>query len=365
MSIQIPATPQALQEALELSSELVADIELSRVAPVVAALKASRLARLLNDFDHQQLFRYEAGGYPSNPDGMPPDTWRLAVLAGRTYQTKDEKTGEVKTFAYTESVDRLGEQIHTGQLALGAAADRNISVASANPSQFVFTPPGNWVERGGIQRRIAEATEQLASRRAFIYDYALRRHYELKFSGIAEDAFSHIRHVVDSRLGELVPTALQQFTAVHDNLRSENPEDWANAVHSCRRILQAVADAVFPPSSDVRVKEEPGGKKEIKLGAENYINRLVCYAEDRSASRRFSDVVGSHLRFLGDRLDAIFRAAQKGSHAAVTRDEAHRYVVYTYMIVGDILSLQSAPEPPPASTQMQRQGPAQASEPRR
>jgi hypothetical protein len=64
-------------------------------------------------------------------------------------------------------------------------------------------------------------------------------------------------------------------------------------------------------------------------------------------------------------LDAVFRAAQKGSHASVTQDEAHRYVVYTYMIVGDILSLHSAEESGPANKQMQRTRPAQVTEPRR
>ena len=162
----------------------------------------------------------------------------------------------------------------------------------------------------------------------------------MKFSGIAEDVFSHIRNAVDERIGELVPSAIQQFAAVHDNLQSENAEDWANAVHSCRRILQAVADAVIPAQSESRVKETAKGKVEIKLGEENYINRLVCYAEDQSASQRFSDLVGSHIGFLGDRLDAVFRASQKGSHGVVSRDEAHRFVVYTYMTVGDILSLQ-------------------------
>jgi hypothetical protein len=203
-------------------------------------------------------------------------------------------------------------------------------------------PAGNWRERNRLQGEIVTATERLASRRTYIYNYALRRHYELKFSGVAEDVFSHIRNAVDSRIGDLVPTALQQFAAVHDNLHSENAEDWANAVHSCRRILQAVADAVFPPSSEPRVKNTTNGPVPIKLGKENYVNRLMCYAEDRSQSKRFSDLVGSNLGFLGDRLDAVFRAAQKGSHGVVMRDEAHRFVVYTYLIVGDILSLWSS-----------------------
>jgi hypothetical protein len=363
MNDQIPPTPKALQEALELSADLLADIELSRVVPMVAALKASRLARLLNDFDHQQLFRYEAGGYPSSSDGIPPEVWRLAELAGRTYEEKDPKSGKIKTVAYTESVDHLGERIDTEKLALSAAADRDISVTSANPHQFVMTPAGNSMERRIILNEIAAATKRLASRRTYIYDYALRRHYELKFSGIAEDVFSHIRNAVDGRIGELVPAALQQFAAVHDNLQSANPEDWANAVHSCRRIMQAVADAVFPPSSESRVKEMAKGRTEIKLGKENYVNRLVCYAEARSASQRFSDLVGSHLGFLGDRLDAVFSASQKGSHAVVTRDEAHRYVVYTYMIVGDILSLQPAEKVGPANGQSQRSESANSTTP--
>jgi hypothetical protein len=92
------------------------------------------------------------------------------------------------------------------------------------------------------------------------------------------------------------------------------------------------------------------GRVEIKLGQDNYINRLVCYAEDNSTSERFSDLVGSHLGFLGDRLDAVFRASQKGSHGAVGRDEANRFVVYTYMIVGDILSLKASEKVDPANT---------------
>jgi hypothetical protein len=353
MSDRIPPTPKVLQEALELSADLLADIELSRVVPLVAALKASRLARLMNDFDHQQLFRYEAGGYPNTADGVPPDVWRLAELAGRTYEQKDKKSGEIKTFAYTESIDQLGQRIDAAKLALGAATDRDISVASANPHQFVTTPAGNSVERRVRLQEIAADTERLASRHTYIYDYALRCHYELKFSGIAEDVFSHIRSAVDASIGQLVPAALQQFAAVHDNLQSENPEDWANAVHSCRRILQAVADALFPASSESRFKETAKGRVEIRLGQDNYINRLVCFAEDKSTSDRFSDLVGSHLGFLGDRLDAVFRTSQKGSHGVVGRDEANRFVVYTYMIVGDILSLKSPEKIGPANRQSQ------------
>ncbi len=344
MTDRIPATPKALDEAVALAAEILVDIELSRIAPALAALKASRLARLLNDVEAQEIFRYESSGYPSTPTGIPVAAWQLIERAGRTFQTKDSKSGDIKTYGYTESLDVLAESIHTGKLALAAAEDRDVAISSANPLQTVFPPPGNWMERMRLQGEITTATARIANRRSFIYDYAASRYYELKFSGVAQDVFAEIREDVDAKLGRMVPAALQQFSAVHDNLRSENPEDWANAAHSCRRVLQGIADVLFPPTEETRTKKTDAGELNIRLGKEQYINRLVCYAEDHASSKRFRELVGSHLALLGDRLDAVFRATQKGSHGVISKEEAHRYVVYTYMIIGDLLSLADGPD---------------------
>ena len=338
MSDNVPAMPAALEEALALAGELVDDIELSRGTLTSIALKASRLARLLNDEDAQAIFQYEASGYPSEPT-MSAERWRLACVARRTFEEKDAKSGKTQTYAFTESVEQLEMQIETSKLALQAAQDGSVSVSSANPNQFVMAPPGNTNERTVIRRGMAQSVERLASRREFIHRYVSRRYYELKFSGVAEDVFSGVRDAVDGRIADIVPAAVKKFASVQDNLRSSNPEDWSNAVHSCRRILQDLADAVFPSSKEPR--QTPGGKS-IDLGPDRYVNRLVCYAEDNSDSDRFLELVGSHLSFLGDRLDAVFQAAQKGSHSVVSRDEANRYVIYTYMLVADILSLAPA-----------------------
>jgi len=339
MNDEIAPTPQALEGALALSAEILKDIELSRVTLATIALKSSRLARLLNDFEIQNIFAYEAQGYPTNPEGVPPAIWSLLDRAGRTFQQKDPESKETKTVAYLESVELLEAQIASARISLEVCRDPDVSISSANPNQFVIAPIGNTLERNTLLQQISQASQRLSSRRGFIYNYVSARHYGLKFSGIAEDVFSTVRESVDKNIGRLVPSAVQKFAAVYENLRSTNPEDWSNAVHSCRRILQDLADAVFPPQTSDRVIQVNGREKAIKIGPDNYINRLICFAEDRSDSSRFKDLVGSHLRFLGDRLDAIFKAAQKGSHGSVSRSEARRYVVYTYMLVGDILSL--------------------------
>jgi hypothetical protein len=339
MENDIPPTPRALDEALSLSGEILKDIELSTISLAKVALKASRLARLLNQDNPQRIFAYEASGYPTTPGGVAPEVWKLLEMAGRTYQEKDSNSKDIRTLAFLESIEQLEEQITAAKIGLEAAKDHDISISSANPNQFVMAPGGNFLERQGLHARISTASQRLSSRRTLLYQYATRRHYELKFSGVAQDVFSRVREEVDFRIGKHVPSAVQKFAAVHDNLTSENPEDWSNAVHSCRRILQDLADALFPHQTDDRIRDEKGKQRHIKLGPDQYINRLMCFVEDRGSSARFADLVGSHLGFLGDRLDAVFLATQKGSHSTVKRDEANRYVVFTYMVVGDILAL--------------------------
>lgn len=339
MNDHVPPSKAALLEALSLSEELLRNIELSELPLARAALKASRLARLLNDHDHQRLFEFEAAGYPSTAEGVPADVYRLAVLAGREWETKDAKTGAVQKYIYAVPIEELEFESSVAPKALEAARDPDISISSANPNQVVWNPAGNAAERTKVKSTAAVAQRRLSSRRSFLYSYALRKNQELKFSGIAQDIFSRTRERVDSHIGEHVPTSVQRLAAVYDNLASDNPEDWSNAVHGCRRILQDLADAVLPPREDATVLVD-GKRKVIKLGADNYINRIINFLQERSESERFQQIVGSHIGFVGDRLDSVFKAAQKGSHAdIVSREEADRYVIYTYLLVGDVLTL--------------------------
>ena len=265
------------------------EIESARTPLSVTELKAVRLARLLSDAD------------------------ALQTLLRQT-------TGE----AETKSTAELEHTVAKGRAVL--------------ESKLVL--PGRYEGKWAVND-MAEATRRLASRRSFVYDYAARKHIEVRFSRLAEDVFARQRSRVDASIGCVVPEAVRKLVAVHDNLDSDNPEDWSNAAHSCRRVLQDLADVVFPPQTSSRTRDVGGQARGIKLGREQYINRLVAYIEDSSESDRFREIVGSHLRYMGDRLDALFSASQKGSHGTVTREEADRCVVYTYLLVGDVLSLRS------------------------
>lgn len=310
MNEAIPANPKVIKEALELSETIRKDIEMGEIPLSGIALRTKRLADILKDTVYQKIFDYEVNGYPTTPDGITQDVWECAVIANRIYQKKDDKTSEVKNYAHIKSIEELETILQPYQFAWESQG-----IGVLNP---IYT-----------SSELDEMQKLLSNIKGFVYDYVSQKYYELKFSDLAEDAFSRMRGSVDNSIGSLIPSAIEKLSSVYENLESDNPEDWSNAVHSCRRILQDLADAVSPPIPE-------NGKKEKG----QYVNRLLRFVEENSQSSRFTELVGSHIKFLEDRLWGVFRAAQKGSHTTITsREEADRYVVYTYMIVGDILSL--------------------------
>lgn len=332
---KIPANKLALKEALELSEEIIKNIELNEIFLTNIALKTARFARILNDFRMAELLRYETSGYPANMSGfVPHDLWEIAIDAGREYQRKDYQDR-----VYIEPIEQLEQELRMTEIALEAVKDPDISYSFANPNQRVNIPGGNSKERAEIRDRNVLVSKRLASRRSLIYNYVINIYYQLKFSGISDDIFTRIRENVDKRIVKILPESVKRFSAVYENLQSENPEDWSNAVHSCRRILKDLADAVFPPTDDKKA-EINGEAKIIHLGKENYINRILTFIRENSTSERFSDIVGSHLKFIEDRLKSVLKAAHKGTHETiVSREEADRYIVYTYLIIGDVISL--------------------------
>lgn len=326
-----------LSEAIKLSKELLDNIELSQLSLTLIALKCSRLARLLNDFEYQKIFEYESSGYPQHPDGYDKEIWKLLVISERTIKKKDE-TKKIEEYAYGFSIEALEQKLESHKIRLNVAKDPDISLSSANPHQRVSEPFGNAIERNTTMENISTTSEWISQRRSFLYKYILSKYIELSYSNVVDDIFARTSIKIAERIQELVPDEVRKFNAIHENLLSNNSEDWANAVHSSRRLFQSLSDKLYPPREDIE-KDINGKKTTIKLGKEQYINRLIAYIEEKSSSGNFISVVGSKLKYIGERLDAIYGATNKGTHEVVTKEEAERYVIYTYIIIGDILSL--------------------------
>lgn len=273
------------EEILNLAEEIMLDITNSRIPLHSVLLKGSRLSLLLDMPKNVTLFKEWA------------------------------KFAEQNSFV-----------IETYKSTIEAAKDHDVSIASANPEQYVFNPIGNNIERAGIRNEAKQVVGYLANYRTETYNFALDIYTKWRFGSVAENIFEKKRNRTEPVLREIFPDANQRLNAIEQNIISDNPENWKNAVSSCRTLFMDIAD-ILNPAVTTDQKEK-------------YINRLKDYISPKLQSDTKRDFLTSLLEEIKKRLELTIQATQGGAHKdRLTLIDAENIVLYTYLIVADLMEI--------------------------
>ncbi len=146
------------------------------------------------------------------------------------------------------------------------------------------------------------------------------------------DLLAFVADNVVTKLGDAAPKLGDKLWAAYNTFnQSETEEQLAQVCVSCRRTIEYVADTLFPP------KETQLGER--KLGAQQYRNRLLAFAEDSLKSGTNIEVICSSLDLLAKHIEALEGLANQGIHAEVMREGARRCLLRTVFLLDDIVSL--------------------------
>lgn len=306
-----------IKEALNSAEEIMKNIELGEISLSSISLKCLKLARLSAHKKAIRAFQYEGSGYPQDKYGLVVhEAFNLARFLNRVYLDKNSN-GKLDEYMFPDSAAKLESSLETKKKLL------EISSVS--------------IERTHLPEIISKISDRIGRLKAGYYRYALQVYHRLKFGSIAEEIFNRLRKEVNQKLQDICPDALQKFVTAYENLKTREDENWANAVHTCRRILKDVANSLYPPSEE-KVTARSG--KKVKLDEEHYVLRLKEFIKSKSGSETFTKVVGSTLDHICNRIDSVYKSTTKGTHAKIEKEEAERFVIYTYLLIGDILSLE-------------------------
>ncbi|MBA1420471.1 MAG: hypothetical protein FAF03_06335 [Epsilonproteobacteria bacterium] len=136
---------------------------------------------------------------------------------------------------------------------------------------------------------------------------------------------------MDKKLPDILPDVRNILDSISVNINASNSEDWKNAITSCRRLLKELANTLYPAMKNK--------KSNVKLDEQAYINRLTEYVKGKSGSKTYSTLIDTHLEFFHKRSMAVFDTTNKGTHQNISHEDAKRFVIYTYLLIGDIISL--------------------------
>jgi hypothetical protein len=302
------------QYILELSRELLDDIELDRLASDKLLLKANRLARLTGSDEIRQWLGYEMQGYNSQDQ----ISVRYMSLTGRWIDFNEKKGYYGPLAVQEQTIETLKARIDAtkissieGDWAFRVSTDTRNAHASLGQQIAVIA---------GIRSRVL----------GLLHTYISGVYYERQFADTAASTFESYKRSVDSLIAEKAGGVLTKMPSVVARLREGDGEAVSHALTTCRRILESLADAIFPPAEGTF---EINGNQ-LSLDASKYQNRLNAYIAQRtsSASRR------TRLR---QNLSNLFDRVSTGVHSDVTTDEAFSLFVNVYLFLGELLLLPS------------------------
>lgn len=300
------------EHILELSKELLDDIELSRTNVENLILKASRLARLVGSEEIRQWLKFEMGGYNSSDEL----SLKYMGLTGR-WIDKEKNTGYWGPLAQQEAAIDAQKAKLAGMRTPDSSGEwAGMAIANVTRS---MSEVANIISRlSGIKSRVL----------AHLHTFVTEIYYEKEFDNLSESIFEKYKKDVDILIGTSCGNVLEQIPSVMSRLAEGNQESISQALTTCRRILESFADSIFPPIEDTI---EIGGNQ-LSLNASKYQNRINAYIHQRIESSTRKTRFRQNLSNLFDRVST-------GVHKDVTAEEARALFLNTYLIIGEILHL--------------------------
>jgi hypothetical protein len=160
---------------------------------------------------------------------------------------------------------------------------------------------------------------------------------KLKVEKIEFDIFEETRKTVNEKLYTICPKALNKLTETYkDLMESETPLDLQKISFSCRTVLNDFAEAVYPPTKQ---KVKGFDDKTHPLTDNNPMNRIIQFTYENIESGHNQDFMKSNLEYLSNFLNSIYKLSNVGTHSEREKEHAKRCVVYTYLVIGDIINL--------------------------
>jgi DNA uptake protein ComE-like DNA-binding protein len=269
------------------------------------------------------------------------------IQLGHSRYTKP--LGEVteKARAYAESKSKKNEQA----LDEATAQLRDLGLepsAHYSPEELILKANkagGGYVDIGFVEERYLELTRRkrgndgtyyqvnlnshLSYVRKAAYQRAVSLYNRVAFYGAPASNFDVLKEAVNDRLLDINPELAERLMTAFRAVSGENPEEWSQALTTCRRFVEGLADSLYPPK-DEQVKGRAVGKSQ-------YINRLWAFMDGTIESQSNRELAKAHVDYLGGYLQKIHKLSNKGVHATLTRLEAIKAVFHTYLLAADIL----------------------------
>ena len=339
-------------DALALAEETLRELELGGGSLTPVVLRCLRLARLLDNAEAEDWLRLELRGYREGV-GVYGNWEKYAIWSGR----QAPNAPEAKQLYWLAPIEEIESELEVARNELQTLQliPTSLTETASGQSNFLLPTTAEKILNSILRQRAQKAamisrwSHIVACLRGAIQDWLSQVVVQLRYGAIVEAAFQRTKERFDAFLSAHAPDAARRLAAAYQRAHSDDPEEWSQALTSCRRALKALADALYPPTD-----AQPAG---YSLTDEHYKNRLIQFATERLQSERQGALITAEIESVERRIDALNDLASKGVHSDVDERDLELTVVHTYLLAGELLELlpEVEPEEHPAPPQIDEQ----------
>ena len=182
----------------------------------------------------------------------------------------------------------------------------------------------------------------IARAKQLVQDFLIETERQVEQGQRRPHIFERGREYIERSLQQRAPEALAKFQSAEDALARGTDEDLAHALTSCRRMIKALADVLYPATNEAIVSLDG---QERTMSDDAYRNRLLQFATEELGKSTHQSVLKETLRSLGSRLQRLNELSSKGVHDDVSRAEAETCIMWTYLTAADFLRLADGTDP--------------------
>ena len=324
-------TPQS--EALRLLDEALRELESPKGSVLAGVQKLSRASALLEHSDIQVWCAIQLGEskYTLALQNL------ISALTKKDNPESENSKKAVDAALKDLSALKLKHEIHYTNDELNVKAPESgggyisIGFVEERYADLVRTKRGN--DRTYYKNDLYAHLNHVRKKS---HEFASALYNQLKFSGTVKNCFDILKTAVDDTLLDLNPALAEQLMLAFKAVSSQKEEEWSQALTTCRRLLEGLADELHPASTELT--------KGRALNQAQYVNRLWAFMDKAIESESNRELAKAHVDFLGAWMEKTNKLSNKGVHAEVSQVEAVKAIFHAYLVVADILEyLHKAP----------------------
>lgn len=313
-------------EALKIVEEGLRELESVKGSVTVGVQKLSRVARLLNNDEIYVWAEIQL----ANPYYIKPIKVFLNELQRVSNLPENEQIfdkflkykGEFNNYKINYDLHvRPSIDFKSGE---GSGGLNSVDFIEANYNNIIKNKSGN---DGKLYQKNLKWHLDYIKKTA--HQYLSELHDKLKFSGTITSSFDLLKNAVDDRLLDLDPEIAEQLMLAFKSVSSDNKEEWSHALTTCRRLLESLADQLYP-ASDLKI-----GNRTFKQN--QFVNRLWQFMSEAIQSDSNKEIAKSHVDYLGIWLERTNKITNKGVHDEVSQLEATKAIFHIYLMLADLL----------------------------